>query len=69
LLPRAEALAERLASFAPLTLRATKRAIGTLRTLAERDDRELLASCYLSRDFRNAVESFLAGNRPVWEGR
>jgi enoyl-CoA hydratase/carnithine racemase len=69
LLPRAQALAERIAGLAPLTLRATKRAITGLRRLEERDERELLASCYLSEDFRDAVGSFLAGRPPQWKGR
>jgi enoyl-CoA hydratase/carnithine racemase len=69
LLPRAQALAERIAGLAPLTLRATKRAITELRRLEQRDERELLASCYLSEDFRDAVGSFLAGRPPQWKGR
>jgi enoyl-CoA hydratase len=69
LLPRAQELAERLAGLAPLSLRATKRAITGLRRLAVHDERELLASCYLSSDFRDAVESFLAGRPPQWKGR
>jgi enoyl-CoA hydratase len=69
LLPRAEALAERIASLAPLTQRATKRTITSLRRLEERDERELLASCYLSADFHDAVEAFLAGRPPEWKGK
>jgi enoyl-CoA hydratase/carnithine racemase len=69
LLPRAEALAERIAGLAPLTQRATKRTITSLRRLEERDERELLASCYLSADFHDAVEAFLAGRPPQWKGK
>lgn len=69
LLPRAAALAERIASLAPLTQRATKRTIASLRRLEERDERDLLASCYLSADFHDAVAAFLAGRPPQWKGK
>ncbi len=69
LLPRAGELAEQIAGNAPLTLRATKQSF--LRLQGERPDGadgDLLASCYLSRDFRNAVEAFLVGRSPEWKG-
>jgi enoyl-CoA hydratase len=69
LLPRAEALAQGVAGLAPLTHRATKKAITSLRRFEQPDEREILASCYLSSDFREAVESFLAGRPPQWKGR
>jgi len=67
LLARAEALALQLASHAPLTLRATKEA---LRRLAadgnDADDRDLILSCYMSEDFREGMEAFLAKRPPRW---
>jgi enoyl-CoA hydratase len=69
LLPRAQELADQIAGYAPLTLRATKRSFMRLRTeLPDGSDGDLLATCYLSRDFKNAVEAFLAGRAPEWKG-
>jgi len=33
------------------------------------DDKDLIETCYLSEDFREGVESFLAKRKPVWRGR
>src|SRR5213594_2103392 len=67
---RARELARSLAELAPLTLAATKEA--TRRTLAAvtpRDLDDLILSCYLSRDFREGVRSFLEKRKPDWQGR
>ncbi len=68
---RTDALAGLVAGHAPLTLRATKEG---LRRLAEdtgeaRSDDDLILSCYLSADFREGMEAFLAKRPPVWTGR
>ena len=64
-----------LASHAPLTLQATKEG---LRRLAEaagasddapRSGDDLILKCYLSRDFREGMEAFLAKRAPDWQGR
>jgi enoyl-CoA hydratase/carnithine racemase len=70
LLPRAEELALRLATHAPLTLRATKEGLRRmrLRLLLPEDGRDLVLSCYLSRDFREGVKAFLAKRKPEWTG-
>lgn len=69
LLSRAHDLASEIAGYAPLTLRATKQTF--LRLQADGPDAsndDLMATCYLSSDFRNAVDAFLAGRSPEWKG-
>jgi enoyl-CoA hydratase/carnithine racemase len=67
---RTQALAEQIAANAPLTLRAAKEAVNRILAhgpSANTDD--LILHCYLSRDFQEGVESFLAKRPPNWEGR
>lgn len=69
---RVREVAEHLASLAPLTLAATKEAIR--RVLASRvpesaAGEDLILSCYLSDDFRGAVEAFVAKRPYTWTGR
>jgi enoyl-CoA hydratase/carnithine racemase len=70
LLPRAQALAEEVAALAPLTLWATKEALRRVRdrSVPEGADSDLIIACYMSRDFREGVESFLAKRKPQWKG-
>ena len=70
LLPRAQSLAEEVASLAPLTLWATKEGLRRVRdTLIPADaDSDLIVACYTSRDFQEGVEAFLAKRKPVWSG-
>jgi enoyl-CoA hydratase len=70
LLPRAQELAEEVASYAPLTLWATKEALRRVRDrlLPEGADSDLIVACYMSSDFREGVESFLAKRKPEWKG-
>ena len=65
---RAEEIARTLAGHAPLTMRATKEAMRRL-TAAHVDDRDLIALCYTSADFREGMEAFLAKRKPEWSGR
>jgi enoyl-CoA hydratase/carnithine racemase len=67
---RAQELAEEVASYAPLTLWATKQALLRMRNrmVAENADADLIAACYLSRDFKEGVEAFLAKRKPNWKG-
>ena len=67
------ALANRIASHAPLTIRATKE---TLRRIAEQrrhtvdgiaDD--LVAACYASADFHEGIDAFLAKRQPKFTGQ
>jgi enoyl-CoA hydratase len=67
---RAQELAEEVASYAPLTLWATKQALLRVRDrlIPEGADSDLIVACYMSRDFREGVESFLAKRKPEWKG-
>lgn len=70
LAPRAQALAEEIAGHAPLTLWATKEALRRVRDrlTPEGADSDLILACYMSRDFREGIEAFLAKRKPVWTG-
>jgi enoyl-CoA hydratase len=71
LLERAQAVAEGLAQLAPLTLWATKESLRRLRDAGVPTDPEadLLLSCYLSRDYQEGTDAFLARRAPVFTGR
>ncbi|WP_110667820.1 enoyl-CoA hydratase/isomerase family protein [Salinicola halophilus] len=68
----AEALAERLAGHAPLTMRAAKRCVNqvleTRRPASDAAD-DLIARCYTSEDFRGAVRRFVDKTPYTWQGR
>jgi enoyl-CoA hydratase len=70
LLPRAQELAEELTTHAPLTMWASKEAMRRIkeRLLPEGADSDLILACYMSRDFKEGVEAFLARRRPEWRG-
>jgi enoyl-CoA hydratase len=70
LLPRAQELAEELATHAPLTMWAAKEAMRRIRErlVPEGADSDLILSCYMSHDFKEGVEAFLAKRRPEWRG-
>ncbi|AXS41409.1 enoyl-CoA hydratase/isomerase family protein [Breoghania sp. L-A4] len=71
LLARARELAEQMATFAPLTLRATKEALRRLKEAQQLllKDHDLIEMCYMSEDFREGMEAFLAKRKPDWKGR
>jgi enoyl-CoA hydratase/carnithine racemase len=68
LLARADELARTLAGHAPLTIRATKEALRRLRE-GRRDDHDLITQCFMSQDFREGMDAFLAKRKPEWKGR
>lgn len=69
LMTRAAALAERVGSMAPLTLRATKEALRRNRAALKVEDGDLIVSCYMSDDFRIGMEAFLGKTKPAWTGK
>jgi enoyl-CoA hydratase len=66
---RALELARQLATHAPLTMHATKEGLRRLEAANTIDDRDLVARCYTSADFKEGIEAFLAKRKPVWRGR
>ncbi len=68
LMARAREVAAMVAEHAPLTMRTTKEALRRLRE-GRRDDEDLITKCYMSEDFREGLEAFLAKRKPNWQGR
>jgi enoyl-CoA hydratase len=61
-------LADVIAGNAPLTVQATKEALRRIRA-NEREIEDLITMCYLSDDFKQAVQAFLGKTTPVFKGR
>lgn len=69
--PRAQELGELFATHAPLTMWATKESLRRIRErlVPEDADTDLILACYMSGDFREGMEAFLAKRKPQWKGR
>jgi enoyl-CoA hydratase len=64
-------IADRLTTLAPLTLAATKesiRRIQAARALDSQEGEDLILSCYMSDDFREAVRAFVEKRTYTWTG-
>jgi enoyl-CoA hydratase len=67
---RVDELVQELASFAPLTLHATKEMARRIRArMMPEEAADLVALCYTSTDFREGVAAFIARRKPAWKGR
>ena len=67
---RVDDLVEQLASYAPLTLRATKEMARRIRArMMPEEASDLVALCYTSADFREGVAAFIGRRAPVWKGQ
>ena len=67
--PRVDELVAQLASYAPLTLHATKEMVRRIRARMLPDEAaDLVALCYTSADFREGVRAFIERRKPVWTG-
>ncbi|MBM7789001.1 enoyl-CoA hydratase [Tenggerimyces flavus] len=68
-----DALASRvigeLLSHSPLSMWAAKEALGRLRRSSLPDGDDIVARVFGSEDFRSAVQSFVAKEKPTWTGR
>src|SRR5216117_1499684 len=70
LVRRVDELVETLASFAPLTLHATKEVLRRIRSrMLPYEASDLVALCYTSDDFREGVAAFIERRKPVWKGQ
>jgi enoyl-CoA hydratase len=69
LMDRARALAQQMTSQAPLTMLAGKEIARRLRERLSVEDKDLIALCYGSADFREGLDAFLAKRSPRFAGK
>lgn len=69
-LSHADKLAQRISEHAPLTMMATKEGLRRLRNNGPQEGgNDLVVECYMSQDFKEGIEAFLAKRKPNWKGR
>lgn len=66
---RVSALAQHVASMAPITLQVTREAIRRIVRAVTAEGDDLVRLAYGSRDFHEGVSAFIAKRAPQWEGR
>lgn len=70
LMERAHAIADQIATQAPLTMRAGKEVVRRMRErFGDVHDRDLVEMCYGSADFREGLDAFLAKRSPKFSGK
>jgi len=67
---RAGEMARTAASHAPLTVRTAKQELNRIvRHWAPAGNRDHVVQAYMSDDFREGIDSFLAKRKPRWRGK
>ena len=70
LMARAHAIAEQIATQAPLIMRAGKEIVRRMREkLSDVQDKDMIELCYGSADFREGLDAFLAKRPPRFAGK
>jgi enoyl-CoA hydratase len=64
-----QAMCDRLAKHAPLTMRVSKEGIRRIVASGLPEGDDLIRTCYGSRDFKIGVEAFLEKRSPKWTGQ